>query len=218
MTKEDIIEIINYWCELLETDKKNHVNIYNNKYEFLPLRYVNNIHSYFVDTRLYFDNKIENDFTNCRFIKKNNIGKAIIGSWYNLYSDYCKNVNLTAIILWDNHNNKYNYFIVWLYSLCVYILDNEDKINFCTNTIVSYLEEIIIYLKNNAANDFNIDMDFIKSYYYKGNVLPDGLLKKNYYTIDNGCFDKQIHKQIHRILFEEMLYIMNDNYLCVFAN
>lgn len=212
MNKEDIINIIDYWCNSLDTDRKNYVNVFNCKYNFLPLTAVKNIDSFVIDDRMYYDEDIENKFKNCRFVKKNNVHKIILNSLY-LYSDYCQNTNLTAITLWKNHKNKYCYFIVWLYSLCTYINTNKNKIGFCNNAdVLEYIYNILDYIRKNASNDFSINIDFKRYYTNRGDVLPDGLLIKNYYKINN---DDNIKNQIHRIMLEEILYIMNDNFLCI---
>ena len=212
MNKEDIINIMDYWCNLFDTDRKNRVNTFNCKYEFFPLTLARKIGGYIIDSRMYFNEDIENTFDNCRFIKKNHLLKIMSNDLY-LYTDYCQNTNITAIILWKNHKNKYCYFIVWLYSLCVYINTNKNKIEFCNNTyVMQYINDILEYINKNASNDFLIDIDFKSCYKNRGNVLPDGLLIKNYYKINN---DDNIKNQIHRIMLEEILYIMNDNFLCI---
>lgn len=185
---------------------------FNVKYNFFPLQYIESKEHYSTDVRIYFDKsipKLRNDAL-CYFVKKEYITNMFIGNFS--VSGYTDNMRFTATNLWKYHDQKTNYYLTWIFAICTQIINEQDKIRLCENKEFYYsVFEIFNYFKFHITPDYP-DFERIKYYNTSKRVLPDGALKPNLIHFENNG---DIIVSIAKIFVDEILHIMNKNYLCV---
>ena len=210
--EKDIRNIINYWHNIIDDKYSCDRDGFNNIFRFTPISYSQNINQYFLDGRPYIDREASEKFVACRFSRKSNISKTIIGFDND---SYCLNIYISAYYLWQNHNNIYGYYWVWLYTMCKNIVQNSSRIPLCKNQcFYNYIKDLLIYLEQSMDNNPSVKID--KDMKYNRNstkVLPDGLLQTNFYQFDKT--QNNIQSQIRKILLIEMIYILNNNDLII---
>lgn len=149
------------------------------------------------------------------FVSKNdlniNIQKCILNNNLIYFRDLCTiNMSISVEYLYSFSDDDFEYCLIWLLLLCKQVKNNINAILINPQThiiILDFCDLIIRYIQDYIIS---IDRDIVDYTRYSKFYLPKGIL---FYSIKT--FTINTINEFLNILYDEMLSIKANNYLCL---